>query len=141
MIITQHGNAIRIIDRVKNIFKLQQGEYVAPEKLENALVDSQYVEQIFIYGDSLKNYLVSVIVPNRPKVVEYLKSINIECNNDNCQEYFENEQLKKEILRDMEELGRKVDFKGFEIVKKVYLYLDYHNLSHLNLFISRTFYC
>ena len=121
MILTQHGNAIRIIDRVKNIFKLQQGEYVAPEKLENALVDSQYVEQIFIYGDSLKNYLVSVVVPNRPKVVEYLKTINIECNKDNCQEYFENEQLKKEILRDMEELGRKVDFKGFEIVKKVYL--------------------
>jgi long-chain acyl-CoA synthetase len=121
MILTQHGNAIRIIDRVKNIFKLQQGEYVAPEKLENALVDSQYVEQIFIYGDSLKNYLVSVVVPNRPKVVEYLKSINIDCNNDNCQEFFENEQLKKEVLRDMEELGRKVDFKGFEIVKKVYL--------------------
>ena len=121
MVLTQHGNAIRIIDRVKNIFKLQQGEYVAPEKLENALVDSQYVEQIFIYGDSLKNYLVSVVVPNRPKVVEYLKTLNIECNNDNCQEYFENEQLKKEILRDMEELGRKVDFKGFEIVKKVYL--------------------
>ena len=121
MVLTQHGNAIRIIDRVKNIFKLQQGEYVAPEKLENALVDSQYVEQIFVYGDSLKNYLVAVVVPNRPKVVEYLKTINIDCNKDNCQEYFENEQLKKEILRDMEALGRKVDFKGFEIVKKIYL--------------------
>ena len=121
MILTEHGNAIRIIDRVKNIFKLQQGEYVAPEKLENALVDSQYVEQIFIYGDSLKNYLVAVVVPDRQKVVEFLKTINIECNKDNCQEYFENEELKKEILKDMETLGKKVDFKGFEIVKKVYL--------------------
>jgi long-chain acyl-CoA synthetase len=121
MILTEHGNAIRLIDRVKNIFKLQQGEYVAPEKLENALVDSKYVEQIFVYGNSLKNYLVSVVVPNRAKVVEFLNSKNIECNKDNCHEYFENEELKKEILKDMETLGRKSDFKGFEIIKKVYL--------------------
>ena len=121
MVLTEHGNAIRLIDRVKNIFKLQQGEYVAPEKLENILVDSHYVEQIFVYGNSLKNYLVSVVVPNRVKVVEFLKSKNIDCNKDNCHEYFENEELKKEILKDMETLGRKADLKGFEIIKKVYL--------------------
>jgi long-chain acyl-CoA synthetase len=121
MVLTEHGNAIKIIDRVKNIFKLSQGEYVAPEKLENVLIDSKFVEQIFVYGDSYKNYLVSIIVPNKAKVVEFLKSKNIECNNENCTQHFENEELKKEILKDLETMGRKADFKGFEIIKKIYL--------------------
>ena len=121
MILTEHGNALKIIDRVKNIFKLSQGEYVAPEKLENAFSDSPYVEQIFVYGDSFKNYLVSIIVPNRVAVVEFLKTKNIECNKDNCQEYFENEELKNEILKDLDNLAKKADFKGFEKIKKIYL--------------------
>jgi long-chain acyl-CoA synthetase len=121
MVLTEHGNAIRVIDRVKNIFKLQQGEYVAPEKLENALTDSSYVEQIFVHGDSLQNYLVAIIVPNKSKIIEFLSSKGIICDNDNCIEYYGNEELKNDILKDLETLGRKSDFKGFEIIKKIYL--------------------
>lgn len=121
MVLTEHGNAIRIIDRVKNIFKLQQGEYVAPEKIENVLSDSFYVEQIFVHGDSLKNYLIAIIVPNRNKVVGFLKSKGIICDNKNCVDYFKNDELKKDILKDLETLGRKADFKGFEIIKNIYL--------------------
>ena len=74
--ILDHG-AIKIIDRKKNIFKLSQGEYVVPEKLENKFCSHHLIAQCFVYGDSLQNFLVSIVVPDKEQLLKYAKEAEL----------------------------------------------------------------
>ncbi|QUR67172.1 carboxylic acid reductase [Mycobacterium spongiae] len=51
------------LDRRNNVLKLSQGEFVTVSKLEAVFGDSPLVEQIFVYGNSARAYLLAVIVP------------------------------------------------------------------------------
>ena len=125
IILPEHGNAIRIVDRVKNIFKLQQGEYISPEKIENIYECCKYIEQIFVYGNSLKNYLVCIVYPKEHDIVKYFKNKGInDIDIDNCKDHFEDEDLKNEIIKEMDTYGRNNGLTGFELPKKIYLFKE-----------------
>ncbi len=117
-ILTHHGNALKIIERVKNIFKLQHGEYIASEKLENILIKSPFIQQIFMHGDCLENYLIFIVVHKPHSLIEFLQSKGISATKENYHEHLPNKDLIAEILKDMETLGKGNDFKGFEVIKK-----------------------
>ncbi len=65
-----NGSA-KIIDRSKNIFKLSQGEYIAPEKIENIFTLSQHIAQSMLYGDSIRSCTVAIIIPHMNKVQQW----------------------------------------------------------------------
>ena len=68
------------VDRRKNVLKLAQGEFVALARLEALFGTSELVDQIFVYGNSQRSYLLAVVVPSRPDttaaaIVESLQDI------------------------------------------------------------------
>lgn len=52
-----------IIDRKKDLVKLQAGEYVSLVKVELALGQSIYVENICVYADPRENFTICFVCP------------------------------------------------------------------------------
>lgn len=116
-----HNGAFKIIDRIKNFFKLAQGEYVAVEKIELMYTKSKFISQIFVYGDSFQSFLVGIIVPDE----EYIRNDWCPQNKVTEDTPFErvcrNYKLKVDILEDMKRISEQTGLFGFEQVKRIHL--------------------
>nr|XP_037274408.1 long-chain-fatty-acid--CoA ligase 4-like [Rhipicephalus microplus]XP_037274409.1 long-chain-fatty-acid--CoA ligase 4-like [Rhipicephalus microplus]XP_037274410.1 long-chain-fatty-acid--CoA ligase 4-like [Rhipicephalus microplus] len=55
---------LKIVDRKKDLVKLQYGEYVSLGRVEMVLKTCALVDNIFAYGSSLHTYLVAFVTPN-----------------------------------------------------------------------------
>jgi long-chain acyl-CoA synthetase len=93
----QPSGAIKIVDRAKNIFKLSQGEYIAPEKLENEYIKSEYIAQVWIHGDSLHDWIMMFINLDENRMKAYAKQNGVDCNSTLCN----SEALKQVIWKDI----------------------------------------
>ncbi|GAA4455050.1 long-chain fatty acid--CoA ligase [Nibrella saemangeumensis] len=66
------GKFLKITDRKKEIFKTSGGKYVAPQPIENKLVESPWIEQIMVVGADQK-FVSALIVPAFNKIREWFK--------------------------------------------------------------------
>uniref|UniRef100_A0A8C3K2X3 Long-chain-fatty-acid--CoA ligase n=1 Tax=Calidris pygmaea TaxID=425635 RepID=A0A8C3K2X3_9CHAR len=71
------NGTLKIIDRKKNIFKLAQGEYIAPEKIENVYIRSAPVAQVFVHGESLRSFLIGIVVPDPETLPEFAAKLGV----------------------------------------------------------------
>lgn len=112
---------LKIIDRKKHIFKLSIGEYIAPEKIENIYVRSQYVLQVFVHGESLKSTVVAVVVPEVDSLKTWARANGIP---GTLSVLCADPDVKTLILDDITALGKGAGLKSFEQVKDIYLHPD-----------------
>ncbi|KAJ8766303.1 hypothetical protein K2173_022362 [Erythroxylum novogranatense] len=116
------GGRLKIIDRKKNIFKLAQGEYIAPEKIENVYLKSPFVTQAFVYGDSLNSSLVAVVAVDHDVLKGWAlsKGIKYESLDQLCKD----PRARAAVLADMDAAGKEAQLRGFEFAKAVTLVLE-----------------
>lgn len=111
------NGALKIFDRAKNIFKLSQGEYIAPEKLENVYVQSEWVSQVWMIGDSLRDHIVGFIVVDPDRLKAWCK----ETSKENNAELLVSDDLKQIVLEDLCKLAKVNKLSGLEKPKQLAL--------------------
>jgi long-chain acyl-CoA synthetase len=108
-----------VVDRLRSIFKLAQGEYVAAEMVTLAYAGVEAIEQLFVYGDSGRICLVGVVIPRRAVVAKMRGKDTL-----SDQEFTEacgSEALKSEILEQMTAEGKARGLLGFQQVRGIVL--------------------
>uniref|UniRef100_A0A8C9T720 Long-chain-fatty-acid--CoA ligase n=1 Tax=Scleropages formosus TaxID=113540 RepID=A0A8C9T720_SCLFO len=121
------NGTLKIVDRKKHIFKLAQGEYIAPEKIENIYMRSDPVAQAFIHGDSLQACLVGIIVPDPEILPSWSKRRGLE---GSYAELCRSKELKDAILEDILRLGKEAGLKSFEQVKDIALHAEMFSVQN-----------
>ncbi|KAG9093401.1 hypothetical protein FS749_014450 [Ceratobasidium sp. UAMH 11750] len=112
----------KIIDRVKNIMKLSQGEYVALEKVENAYSTCPVVAQIYVHGDSLQDHLIAVVVPDPVQLEQIVAHAGLK---DKSQaEIINHKSVVAAIQKALDKEGKKQGLNGFEMIKNVHVTLE-----------------
>jgi long-chain acyl-CoA synthetase len=110
------GNGLKVVDRVKEIFKLSQGEYIVPAKLESIYYQCPYIKQIMVYGNSNMNNIIAIINPDLNRCSQDLGIPLEEINKDE-----ENPNLKDLIRKDLQKYASEAKFNGLEKIKYMVL--------------------
>ena len=118
-----------VVDRVKNLLKLAQGEYVSPEKIENQyLAGFPVLAQGLVHGDSLQPFLVAVFGVDRANFAAFASAVlgrAVPAADDRailaaCAD----RAVRAAVLAEMDRVAARSKLAGFERVRNVHLCLD-----------------
>lgn len=117
-----------VLDRKKDLVKLQGGEYISLGKIESQLKTCPVVENICIYGNPYHMYIIALVVPNRQHLKEIAIKLNLGNGNDITNEQlFTNKSLEKAVLDELSTYGKKsISLESYTFIKiflMLYVYI------------------
>ncbi|WVZ54488.1 hypothetical protein U9M48_005275, partial [Paspalum notatum var. saurae] len=152
------GGRLKIIDRKKNIFKLAQGEYIAPEKIENvysnflsasSLLNALYMVKfmnpyelkassiIMVHvlklvdvdaGDSFNSSLVAIVAVEPEVLKAWAASEGIQY--EDLKQLCADPRARAAVMADMDSIGKEAQLRGFEFAKAVTLVAEPFTLEN-----------
>lgn len=110
---------IEIIDRKKDIVKLQHGEYISLGKVEATLMTSNYVDNVMVYADPFHNYCVALVVPIHQVLEKWAKEAGITYKD--FSELCDKAEAVKEVQQSLLKVAKPAKLDKFEIPAKIKL--------------------
>ncbi|CAH1782381.1 unnamed protein product [Owenia fusiformis] len=113
----QTDGVLRIVDRKKDLVKLQAGEYVSLSKVETALKMCPLIDNCCVYADSSAMYAICLVIPNQKQLSDLGTKLGIE--HQSWEELCEKPEIVKEYLKEIQVQGKKSKLERFEIPQRV----------------------
>ncbi|XP_022671870.1 long-chain-fatty-acid--CoA ligase 1-like isoform X2 [Varroa jacobsoni] len=118
---TDRGTLV-IIDRKKDIFKLSQGEYIAPEKVESVYARLDQIAHIFVEGRGDQRFCVAIVVPEESLFRQWIKNHGFERESelplsDICSDI----RIRKAYLEEMRNFGTAHDLGNLQQIRNLCL--------------------
>ncbi|KAL3624630.1 Long chain acyl-CoA synthetase 8 [Castilleja foliolosa] len=113
---------LEIIDRKKDIVKLQHGEYISLGKVEAALMSSNLVDNVMVYADPLYNFCIALVVPSRQALEGWANESGMKYND--FTELCEKAEAKNEVQQSLAKAGKAAKLDKFELPAKIKLLPD-----------------
>jgi long-chain acyl-CoA synthetase len=112
--------SLRLIDRRKDLVKLQMGEYVSLSKVECEVKIHPLVDIVCVYADPTKTATVALIIPDHSKLLELKDQLNISDNYAKKEDLCKNPILVDWVLKDIAAyVSRRL--QNFEVPKGITL--------------------
>ena len=113
---------LKIIDRKKDLVKLQMGEYVSLGKVESVLKIHNLLENICVCAKSSETFTVALAVPEHSALVALSSKLILkDATGMTYEELCSDEKLVKEVLKKLTSHGLSLGLEKFEIPKQIYL--------------------
>ncbi len=102
-----------ITGRIKEQYKLENGKYVVPTPLEEAIKLSPYVANVMVYGDN-KPFNVALVVPSMPAVKKWADEQHVSLPGS-PEAIVKDDRVRSLLKQEIEKHG--AAFKGFESIQ------------------------
>lgn len=114
-LLTPSGN-LQIVDRIKQLIKLSQGEYISITQLTDIYGFAKGVSNIYIYADSYHDHPFAVVVPT-PEFIKKWADAGIK-------DLVSSQVVKEELMSNLDAIYQEQKLRGFEKIKDIIIDLE-----------------
>lgn len=105
---------LKVIDRVKNLVKMQGGEYIALEKLEAIYRGARFVGNVMVYADAEHARPIAVVCPNEKVLAAKAAELGVDEHSMHT-----DKKVRAAVLKDLVAVGKDAGLSSMELVAGV----------------------